>query len=114
MQLGPDDKGRTVLTSKTCGTFIRLVRRLGDPEPGLEPRPPGTSEYAYDTPPAGSWWLGMIRQRDDIWRPVTLSPTHRACWDGLLYYPGEGDRLTVPTDPPTRPTAKTDQEAARG
>jgi hypothetical protein len=42
----------------------------------------------------------MIRQRDELWRAVALTQEHGRCWDALLTYPGEGDRLTVPTDPP--------------
>jgi hypothetical protein len=103
MKLGTDARNRQVVTCAGCGTFLRLLQRHGDPEPGFEPRPAGTSEYAYDAPPAGSWWLGMIRQRDDVWRAVALAGNHGRCWDSLLAYPGEGDRLTMPCDPPARP-----------
>ncbi len=102
MRLGADGRGRTAVTCAGCGVFLRLLTRRGDPEPGYEPCPPGVSEYALDAPPADSWWLGLIRQRDDLWRAVALAGSHGRCWDALLTYAGEGDRLTMPTDPPAR------------
>jgi hypothetical protein len=102
MRLGID-RGRPAVACANCGTTARLLQRRGDPLPGYEPRPAGTSEYAFDAPPSGSWWLGMIRHRDQVWRPVALTKEHARCWDALLTYPGEGDRLTVPTDPPQQP-----------
>jgi hypothetical protein len=71
-KLGTDARDRQVVTCASCGTFLRLLRRQGDPEPGFEPRPAGTSEYAYDAPPAGSWWLGYVKGLDGIVRPVAL------------------------------------------
>jgi hypothetical protein len=107
LTLGADARGRAALSCAGCRTFVRLLWRHGDPEPGFEPCPPGASKYAQDAPPAGSWWLGMIRQADAVWRAVALTPTHAGCWDALLTYFGEGDRLTVPTDPPRRAEGET-------
>jgi hypothetical protein len=112
MLLGPDSQNRASLTCALCGAFVRLLQRRGDPEPGFEPRPGGTSEYAFDAPSSDSWWIGLIRQRDEVWRAVALTKTHGGCWDSLLTYPGEGDRLTVPADPPTWPAAQQDQAMA--
>jgi hypothetical protein len=101
MDLRAEGDGRPVLACRGCKLAVRLLTRYpGDPTPGFEPRPAGTSAYAYDAPPAGSWWVGMIRQSDQVWRPVALAQEHGRCWDALLTYPGEGDRLTVPTDAP--------------
>src|SRR5437899_3094500 len=67
------DHARPSLLCAACGVFLRLLTRHGDPTPGYEPRPAGASEYAFDAPPAGSWWIGMIRQRDEVWRAVALT-----------------------------------------
>ena len=45
----------------------------------------------------------VIRHRDETWRAVTLGPDLGRCWDSLLTYPGRGDFLLVPTDPPRVP-----------
>jgi hypothetical protein len=97
------DHGRAEPACVGCGLFVRLLRHHGDPPPSYEPLPPGASEYAFDAPPAGSWWLGLIRHRDETWRAVTLGPDLGRCWDSLLTYPGRGDFLLVPTDPPRVP-----------
>jgi hypothetical protein len=99
---GLDSQGRVRLTC-TCGTFTRLLRRTGDPAPLCEPCPPDASQYAQDTPPAGSWWIAFIRARDGKWRPIALAQTPGRCWDAALSCPLDGDILLAPTDPPTRP-----------
>ena len=95
-----DAQGRPVLACSTCKVNLRLLSRHGDPMAMCEPRPDGTSEYYYDPPEKGSWWTGLIRQRDGFFRPVCISSTAEGCWDALLEFPGEGDRLLMPCDPP--------------
>jgi len=83
------DHGRPELACGTCGLFVRLLRRHGDPPPSCEPLPPEVPSYAFDPPPAGSWWVGMIREQDKVWRAVSLSPDHGCCWDSLLTFPAK-------------------------
>jgi hypothetical protein len=81
----------------TCGAFVRYLKQPGAPEPRLSPRRPDASRQSL-APPSASWrWLGWIRQADQVWRPVAEAATLEACWDVLLHYPGEGDRLCIPS-----------------
>ncbi len=98
--LRPDSKLRPVLSCAKCKVSLRLLCRYGDPMPLYKPRPAGSSEYYYDAPNSKSWWQGLIRQRDGFFRPVAISATLAACWDALLYYPGEGDRLCITSRSP--------------
>jgi hypothetical protein len=97
-----DDSGRVRLTCAACGVFVRLLRRRGDPAPEAAPPPDGSSEYALDDPPAGSWWLGLVRSRAGAWRAVALAQTTGEAWDALLTCPLAGAYLVMPTDPPRR------------
>ena len=107
-----DNQGRLILVCAACGVFARLLRRHGDPMPFYEPRPAGSSEYYFDAPEAGSWWTGLIRQRDGFFRPVCISSTAAGCFDSLLEFPGEGDRLVMPCDPPLEKVNKAKAAAA--
>jgi hypothetical protein len=53
-------------------------------------------------PPSGDELIprGMVLEEEgpDGWR-VGEAPTLGRCWDSLLTYPGDGDRLCVPTRP---------------
>ena len=107
-----DAQGLPVLACSTCKATLRPLRRHGDPMPGYEPRPAGSSEYYFDAPEAGSWWTGLIRQRDGFFRPVCWSATAAGCFDALLDFPGEGDRLLMPCDPPIGKVADQAEDAA--
>ena len=95
VRFGHEDRRQGTAHFGLCGlrgVFARLLRRHGDPLPGYEPRVPGTSEYAHDSPTENCWWIGMIRLRDGLFRAICLSKTQGGCWDSLLWFPGEGDR----------------------
>jgi hypothetical protein len=82
----------------------------GDPEP-LQPdfdRPgtvlvPLSASVTRTKLPRGNGWAGFIREADAVWRLVAVCRAFEACWDALLTYPGEGDRLAQPTWPSTLP-----------
>jgi hypothetical protein len=83
---------------RACGGFVRFLKQSKDqPDYRKEPRRPDAHQPEL-TPPATSWeWIGLIRHSDQVWRAVALAPTLARCWDSLLHYPGEGDRLCVPS-----------------
>ncbi|HEX5271849.1 MAG TPA: hypothetical protein VFW33_15230 [Gemmataceae bacterium] len=80
-----------------CGAFVRYLKQPGAPEPKYEPRKPTAHAGELATPPADWHWIGLIRQDDEMFHPVALAPTRDRCWDALLHFPGEGDRLIIPT-----------------
>lgn len=86
------------LTCARCALFLRhLVPAEG--EFLFEQRRPD-AHRAELSPPGKDWlWIGHIRQADGFWRAVALTATLGKCWDALLTYPGEGDRLCIPTRP---------------
>jgi hypothetical protein len=87
------------MTCGACGAFIRWLKQRGSHEPRFEPARVDTSAVALAAPPSTWHWLGLIRQADRVWRPVALAGNLAACWEALLTFPGEGDRLVVPTQP---------------
>jgi hypothetical protein len=85
-----------------CGKFVRYLKQPGGPDFKLEryrPDPDQPDHPAHEPPPESWRWVGFIRQADRVWRPVAEAPTLGRCWDALLHYPGDGDRLCVPTRP---------------
>jgi hypothetical protein len=82
-----------------CGAFVRYLKQPGSPDFKHEPRKPGAHIDELAAPPDSWCWIGMIRQADELWRAVAMAPTLGRCWDCLLTYPGEGDRLCVPSKP---------------
>jgi hypothetical protein len=82
-----------------CRRFVRYLKQADGPDFRFEPRKAG-AHAAELAPPAPSWvWVGHVRQADEVWRPVALSSTLAGCWEALLTFPGEGDRLCIPSRP---------------
>jgi hypothetical protein len=82
-----------------CGMFSRYLDQPDAPAVKHEPCDPGASSASTAAPPATWRWIGWIRQSDMVWRPVAEAPTLGRCWDALLHYPGDGDRLCIPSRP---------------
>lgn len=83
------------MSCAACKTFVRLLRRHGDPEPAFD-----LDDSQADVPPAGSWWLGYVKGSDGVMRPVALAETLGSAWDGVLSCPLRGVIVLAPTDPP--------------
>src|SRR6185312_6957850 len=80
-----------------CGAFVRYLKQPGAPEPRHEPQRADASRPSLAPLPVSWRWIGWIRQADRVWRPVAEAATLEGCWDTLLHYPGEGDRLCIPS-----------------
>jgi hypothetical protein len=82
-----------------CGTFARYLKQAGSPDFKSEMAPAGTPANLRRPPtPESDWeWLGLVRLADQQWRPVALAPSLARCWEALLTYPGEPDRLCIPS-----------------
>jgi hypothetical protein len=88
------------LNCAACRQFVRHFSPPGGPEHGYRPAPPVSSEQLAAPVPAEEWhWLGMIRQDDNVWRPVGMARTLGRAWDVLLHFPGDGEHLVIPTRP---------------
>jgi hypothetical protein len=93
----------------TCKAFVRYLPNPGGPECHYEPRKAGAHEDELAAPPESWHWVGMVRQADEVWRAVAMAPTLGRCWDCLLTYPGEGDRLCTPTRPVVQEAGRAQQ-----
>jgi hypothetical protein len=97
-----------------CGHFVRWLKQSpSQPDYRYEPSPVTTTMPAHHparkAPPDVWTWIGLVRLDDGLWRPVATSRTQEGCWDTLLHYPGEGDRLCIPS----RPTAREEDDGGQ-
>jgi hypothetical protein len=99
-QVFSDGSRHVRMTCAACNKFMRYLPRPDGPDLRLERRPHDARAYRMKPPPASYNWIGFIRQSDELWRAVALAPTLERCWDCLLTYPGDGDLLCVPSEPP--------------
>jgi hypothetical protein len=96
-----------------CKAFVKyLKQQKEDGTPGYrhEPAVADANESSLKAPTDGEHWLGYVRQSDGVWRGVALAADLGGCWEALLTYPGDGDRLACPVAPVKFPEAKAHEE----
>jgi hypothetical protein len=98
MAIAPDGKCRNALVCAQCGTFVRLLRRHGDPEPALDPA--DAEDRTGAVPPAGSWFLALVLGGDGVARPVALGDSLGKTWEAALWSNLWGAVFIMATDPP--------------
>jgi hypothetical protein len=88
------------LTCAVCGRFERYLKQHPEqPDFRYQKCNPEIKGAARRPPPASWHWLAHIRHADGKWYPVAMAETLARCWDALLTYPYEGDRLAFPVEP---------------
>jgi hypothetical protein len=84
-----------------CGRFTRYLPQHKDGTPRYRIE---YSTLPTDHPgrklPTDVQWIGMVRAADEVWRTVGMADSLEKCWDVVLSYRGEGDRLCCPTERP--------------
>lgn len=86
-----------VLHCASCGAALCPARPEGAPAPEFRQAPAYATPAAQQAPDPSWHWLGFVYLDSACFYPVALSRTLPGCWRLLEDWPGQPDKLVIPT-----------------